>query len=474
MPAVDDFLKTVLRSGLLDREQLQQTLRTVPVDQRDDPDVLAAHLVKAGKLTRFQSRKLLQGTALGLVLGPFQVLAPIGKGGMGTVYLSRDTRSGQLVALKVLPPKRAREEERVLARFQREMEMCQRVAHPNIAWTCDVGKCQGVYYIAMEFIPGRSLSRLVAAEGPLPAARAARLLAEIAAALDHAHHQGIIHRDIKPSNIIVTPNDHAKLLDLGLALARGESGGAREVIGGQGYIVGTMDYISPEQADDPSKVDARSDLYSLGCTLYFALTGQPPFPGGTAAEKIQRHKTEQPTPVPQLNSNVPPAFIGLLRKLMAKKPAQRPASAAAVREELLAWAGGEAVLPMDRPEDDGYREAVAKIENAEPSTEENCEALPSNSTPLPAPLTTQEQAPPPVVEPLAEPVAPPAAPPPAKRRGRPSALALSHSARPPRPAGTPALVVYMVAGGVALFCLGSTAVLGALGLLWYVLAPGGR
>jgi hypothetical protein len=471
MPAVDDFLKTVLRSGLLDREQLQQALRGVPLDQRDNPDLLAGHLVRAGKLTHFQSRKLLQGTALGLVLGPFHVLAPIGKGGMGTVYLARDRRSEQLLALKVLPPKRAREEERLLARFRREMEMCQRVAHPNIAWTCEVGLCQGVYYIAMEFIPGRSLSRVVAAEGPLPVSRAARLLAEVAAALDHAHHQGIIHRDIKPSNIMVTPNDHAKLLDLGLAMVRGESGGDREVVGGQGYIIGTMDYLSPEQAEDPTKIDQRSDLYSLGCTLYYAVTGQPPFPGGTAAEKIQKHKTEAPTPVPQLNPDVPPAFIGLLRKLMAKKAGQRPDSAAAVREELLTWAGGESVLPMDRPEDAGYRAAVALIENAEPSAEESAEALPANATPLPAPATTEEQAA--AVEPL--PVPPPApepeaTPPPAKRRGRPSVLALSHSARPPRLAEASPLALYMLVGGVALFCLGSVTAVAALGLLWYVLA----
>src|SRR5262249_53718617 len=183
----------VLRSGLLDREQLQEVLRTAPVP-RDNPEAVASHLVKEGKLTRFQARKLLQGSHVGLILGPFQVLAPVGKGGMGTVYLARDHRSNQLIALKVLPPKRAREEARVLARFQREMEMCQRVAHDNIAWTLEVGKHRGVFFIAMEYIPGRSLSKLVTAEGPLSVARASRLLAEVAAALDHAHHQGIIHR----------------------------------------------------------------------------------------------------------------------------------------------------------------------------------------------------------------------------------------------------------------------------------------
>src|SRR5262249_57857078 len=158
--SVDAFLRLVLRSGLLDRGQLQVALRAVPPGQRDKVAAVADHLIKLGKLSRFQARKLLSGTCVGLVLGPFQVLAPIGRGGMGTVYLSRDARSGQLLALKVLPPKRARDEERVLERFRREMEMSRRVAHPHLAWTFEVGLCQGVYYIAMEYIPGKSLHRL--------------------------------------------------------------------------------------------------------------------------------------------------------------------------------------------------------------------------------------------------------------------------------------------------------------------------
>jgi serine/threonine protein kinase len=376
---------------------------------------------------------------------------------MGTVYLARDSRSQQLVALKVLPPKRAREEKRVLARFQREMEMCHRVAHPNIAWTCDVGKQQDIHYIAMEYIPGRSLSRVVGSEGALSVARAARLLAEVAAALDHAHHQGIIHRDIKPSNIMVTPHDHAKVLDLGFALVRGETGGKREVIGGQGYIVGTMDYISPEQAEDPTKVDPRSDLYSLGCTLYYAVTGRPPFPGGTAAEKIQRHRTEEPTPVPQLNPNVPPAFIRVVRKLMAKKPDQRPASAAAVREELLPWTGGESILPMDRPEDDGYRAEVERVQNTEPSSEESADVIPSNATP--PPVSTQE------VKALLD-------LPPGPLRGRPSALALNQSAKAGRPAHSSPWTLYLVAAGITFLCVGSTAVAGLLLVVWHFLTGG--
>jgi serine/threonine protein kinase len=374
--SVQTFLKTILRSGVLDRSQLRQALRDVPSDQRDDAEAVADHLVNAGKLSRFQASKLLRGMALGLVLGPFHVLAPIGKGGMGTVYLARDSRSQQLVALKVLSPKRAREEERLLARFRREMDMCQRVAHPHLAWTYEVGLCQGVYYIAMEYIPGKNLFRLVSDDGPLPVPRAARLFAEVATALDHAHNQGLIHRDLKPSNIIITPHDHAKVLDLGLALVQGEVPVEREVIGGRGYVVGTMDYIAPEQTENAAKVDPRSDIYSLGCTLYFTLTGQPPFPGGTALEKIQRHRGEDPVPVPQLNAAVPPAFIGLLRKMMAKDPEHRFASAAEVQEKLLPWASGDIVQPLDRQGDREYQQAIAELESAEVPLDLIAEVIP--------------------------------------------------------------------------------------------------
>src|SRR5260370_14697085 len=177
----------------------------------------------------------------------------------------------------------------------------------------------------MEYIPGKSVRRLVADEGPLEVPRAARMFAEIASALDHAHQQGLIHRDLKPSNVLITPNDHAKLLDLVLAMMAGEVGAHREIIGGEGYVVGTMDYIAPEQTENAAQVDARSDLYSLGCTLYYALTGQPPFPGGSPLDKIQRQRSEQPTPVPDLNADVPPAFIGLLPRPLATKPQEPPA-----------------------------------------------------------------------------------------------------------------------------------------------------
>src|SRR5581483_11129993 len=176
------------------REELEDSLRALPSERRDQAEALAEQLIRGGKLSRFQARKLLKGVALGLVLGPYHVLAPIGRGGMGKVFLARDGRDNRLVALKVLPPRKARAEQRQLARFLREIALSRRVSNPHLAITYEAGRVQDVYFLAMEFIPGRTLSRLVAVEGPLRHARAARLLAEVAEGLHHAHEQGIIHR----------------------------------------------------------------------------------------------------------------------------------------------------------------------------------------------------------------------------------------------------------------------------------------
>lgn len=375
VPTAEGFLKTVLKSGLLDRGQLQEALRDVDKSRRDDPRALAEHLVRKGKLSRFQAGKILRGRGKGLILASYQVLSPIGRGGMSTVYLARDDRSGELVALKMLPPSRWRKEERLLARFQREMELSRRVAHPHLAWTYESGFCLGVYYIAMEYIPGKNLSKVVAENGPLKVPRAARLMAEVASGLEHAHNQGLIHRDLKPSNIMITPNDHAKVLDLGLALMEGEEA-EQSVIGGQGYIVGTMDYIAPEQTTDATGVDGRADIYSLGCTLYFALTGQPPFPGGSGRDKVRRHRQEEPRPLRELAPDVPAGFAQLLERMMAKDPAQRPPSAVAVEEELRSWATEDAVLPLDSREDAPYHDSIAVLQASEPSAEYS---LPSSS-----------------------------------------------------------------------------------------------
>jgi serine/threonine protein kinase len=222
----------------------------------------------------------------------------------------------------------------------------------------------------MEYIRGTSLSQLIKAAGPLPPERAARFFSEVAAGLAHAHARGLIHRDLKPSNLMVTPNGHAKVLDLGLAMMIDEElPQDKTIVGGQGYVVGTMDYIAPEQVDDPTQVDARADLYSLGCSLFFALTGQPPFPGGTSVQKMQRHRTDYAEPIPDLNPTVPVEFARIVEKLMEKKPAKRYRSADQVRDALLPWAAGDPEKPLDVDPTLSETEAIEQLEkeqSAEP------------------------------------------------------------------------------------------------------------
>ena len=354
--SADEFLRNLLRSDLLSREELQAAVRKVPSERREDPAQIADSLIAQRLLTQFQAHKVLAGVVVGLKLGPYQVQAPIGRGGMGTVYLARDSRNGETAAIKVVSPKRAKGGARHLARFQREMMLSQKLKHPNVALTRDVGVFKGVHYLVLEYIPGLTLYRLVLRDGPLSVSRTARLFAEICAALEHAHSQGLIHRDLKPSNIMVTPDEHAKLLDLGLALLIGEEVDDPEVVGGKGYVVGSVEYIAPEQTRDPTQVDARADLYSLGCTLYFALTGKGPFagpgppglPGSLSAKELMRaHRHTEPDPIQSRNPSVPEGLANLIHRLMAKKPKHRPESAAVVRQELLRFSepGSEAKNP---------------------------------------------------------------------------------------------------------------------------------
>lgn len=361
-----DFLRTVLRSGIIARPQLKEILTGFPDDQPKDADHVARYLIDKGKLTPFQAKKLLRGISKGLRLGPFELLAAIGRGGMSVVYLARDLRSAQLMALKILPPAKAKNEERMLARFQREMEIAKKVSHSHIAWTYEVGVHEGIYYIAMEYIPGKSLARLVAEEGPLTVERASHLLSEVAKALEHAHRKKLIHRDMKPANIMVTPNNHAKLLDLGFAIQLGEEG-ELEVIGGQGYVVGTMDYIAPEQIENATNVDARTDIYAMGCTLYYALTGQPPFPGDDRREKFRKHRKEEPIPIEQLNANVPVEFSEIIRRMMAKDPDARYQSAQEVHDVLLNWKTNQIQLPLDGPSEQDIQAALNQYEEEDPS-----------------------------------------------------------------------------------------------------------
>jgi serine/threonine protein kinase len=280
------------------------------------------------------------------MIGSYRLLCPIGRGGVGIVYLARDDRrpSGErtprLFALKLLSPKRAREEPRTLARFRREMELGPHIpAHPCLARTIEAGEAGGVHYVVMEYVAGLTARRMVREAGPMSVPVAARVFADVATGLHAAHTAGFVHRDTKPSNVIVTPSGRAKLLDFGFALRRGETPNADpSILGGKGYTLGTADYLPPEQASNAVAVGAETDIYSLGCSLYFVLTGIPPVPAGSSREKIRAHRNEVPTAVHLLNPQVSAEFSALVLWLMAKRPEDRPQSAQIVADELERWA----------------------------------------------------------------------------------------------------------------------------------------
>ena len=378
---LDRFLETVRRSKLLAPGRMEALITEAPKGVGKDLNKFGEYLVEREALTQFQFTKLKQGTWQGLVLRHFHILSPLGRGGMSTVYLAHDTRkpAGRqaLVALKVLPPKKAREEDRMLARFIREMDLAQRVSHPHLTKTYEAGDFNGVHFIAMEYIRGQSLRRFVSERGPLSVSRTARFFAEVADGLQSAHELGLVHRDLKPSNIMVTPNGHAKILDLGLALAINEElPKDKKIVGGQGYVVGTMDYIAPEQVDDPTGVDGRADLYSLGCTMYFALTGQPPFPGGTSIEKMKRHQRDYPDPISDFNPTVPAEFTRIIDRLMEKGPSHRFQTARAVRDALVRWTAGDAERPMDVDPEQTEAEVVLELERTQKDPSAFFETIP--------------------------------------------------------------------------------------------------
>ncbi|HSQ55848.1 MAG TPA: serine/threonine-protein kinase, partial [Gemmata sp.] len=329
---------------------------------------------------------LLSGVWEKLAIGPYRLLAPLGRGGMGTVYLARDVRLSEelgddvLLALKILPPSAARDEPRLIARFQREIDIGKRINHPNIARTLAGGEADGIYYLAIEYVPGRSLRELVRDGGRLAVGEAARVFADVAAGLAHMHERGLIHRDLKPANVMVTPEGHGKVLDFGLAYSPGEPlPEDHTIVGSNRYIVGTMDYISPEQAQNAIAVDARSDVYSLGCSIYFSITGTPPFPGGSSLDKIRRQRKLKPVALSELNEAVPRKFAKLVERMMAKDPAERPATANEARELLLPYATPPLSLAMR-----SVRDTVGAIDNPSANPDLWSDGV---ETPEPAPST---------------------------------------------------------------------------------------
>ncbi len=321
------------QSGLLDVESLTACWSAIPLEKRDAIEHLdrrlARQAVQQNFLTLWQAQQLLAGRTSGFQVDRYLLLELIGQGGMGRVYLARDTRLNRLVALKILAPERMNNA-RAVERFKREARVGAQLQHENLVRIYDFGQANGRFFLVMEYIEGKTIGALLTAQGPMPIATAARLAWQITLGLEHAHRKGLIHRDVNPYNILVTHDGIAKLADLGLAIDLADD----ERVTREGATVGTFDYVAPEQARHSHSADIRSDIYSLGCTLYHMVTGQVPFPSPSLPEKLFAHQALEPTPLDQLVPDMPPEFMGVVQTMMRKQPQDRYATPLHVAQAL--------------------------------------------------------------------------------------------------------------------------------------------
>jgi predicted Ser/Thr protein kinase len=285
--------------------------------------------------------RILEGT----VLGPYRLDRFIGGGGMGAVFQALDTSLHRTVAIKVLARHQSDDEEN-LRRFRVEAQSAARLDHENIGRVYAVGGDQGWHYIVLEYIEGVNLRDLVREEGPFDPGRTVDVAIQVAEALEHASDRNVVHRDIKPSNIVVTPAGRARIVDMGLARLHQVAGDAELTV--SGMTLGTFDYISPEQARDPRDADVRSDLYSLGCTMFFLLAGRPPFAEGTMVQKLLQHQQAEPPAIDEIRRDVPRSLADVIARLMEKDPAQRYQRPAALVADLVACAEAEG-YPLSAP-----------------------------------------------------------------------------------------------------------------------------
>lgn len=348
VPAKPPFRAAVLTSGLVSQAQLDEVTATLAAAegasaQAAAPDSdkadkqLATALVERGWLNRWQADQLLLGRAR-FSLGPYRVIDSIGQGGMGQVFKAEHVLMGRVVAVKVLPRHKSTPE--AIASFMREIRAQAQLDHENLVRALDAGHDGNVHYLVTEYVPGTDLRRLVRRHGRLDMQTAAGIIAQAARGLAHAHSRGLIHRDVKPGNILVTPDGRAKVSDLGLVDfldAEMESDGRR------GRIVGTADYLSPEQVRTPDQLTPASDVYGLGCTLYYAVTGKVPFPGGTTRDKLHHHLNQQPIDPRRLNPDLADPFVDVIADMMAKDVAERIPTADAVAERLQPWLDASSV-----------------------------------------------------------------------------------------------------------------------------------
>lgn len=329
-----------MASGLVSTSQLDYCLRVARYRQQQQgaaadadvtDDLLAEVLIEQKLLTQYQTNQLREGRTK-LNLGPYICTDWIGQGGMGQVFKAVHEVMGRECAVKVLPQARATKES--LDSFAHEIRMQAKLDCPYLVRAFDAGQDGKVHYLVTEYVPGMDLRRLVKSRGPLPVQQCAQIIMQAALGLEYAHEAGLVHRDVKPGNILVTPEGDAKVSDVGLA------GFAKDLINDPraGKIVGTTDYLSPEQIRTPLEIQPTSDIYSLGCTLYYALCGKVPFPGGDTESKLRRHLYEYPLHPRNFVPDITEEFADIIVDMTDKDPRKRISTAAEVASRLQPWA----------------------------------------------------------------------------------------------------------------------------------------
>ena len=336
----DDFVDVIQKSGLVAPVQLESYLQQYYAESVPPPEParFAARLVRDGLLTNFQAQQLLRGRYRNFTLGNYRILEPLGSGGMGKVFLAEHISMKHRVAIKVLPIK-PNDRSSQQARFQREARASGALNHPNIVQTHDFdtdGK--NFLYLVMDYVEGINLFDLVRKRGPLPIEAAAQYLAQAAEGLHHIHQAGLIHRDLTPGNLLLDRQGIIKILDLGLARFHLDNHDPITQRFDEKAVLGTADYLAPEQALRASEVDIRGDIYSLGATGYYLLTGRPPFDDAkTVTQKLLAHQTRHPESIHNVRPEVTAALTAILERMMAKNPLDRFQSPAEVIRALFPW-----------------------------------------------------------------------------------------------------------------------------------------
>ncbi len=334
----DSFWTHLAESGLLTSQKFAAVKRELVASGLATDADAAQGLIQRGVLTPYQAERLLEGRSRGFFFDEYKLLDLLGVGGMGWVYQAAHTETGQTVALKVLL-EQFKHDRGMLARFQQEARATLRLNHPNIVRTHKLGSAGGSHYMIMDLIEGPSLLEVLLRKKRLPWGQACDFARQAALGLHHAHQAGLVHRDVKPQNLLIERTGCVKLLDFGLAMiVDGETGDEFSMAMIFGHeCVGTAAFMAPEQADDSLSVDARSDVYSLGCTLFAALTGNTPFPERSVTDVQKAHRAKTPRDVRSLAPSVPDGVARVVTKMLAKNPDDRYASAADAAAALVAW-----------------------------------------------------------------------------------------------------------------------------------------